>query len=180
MNGVHLVARAFDFAARAHAAQRRKGMRAEPYVNHLAEVALLLAEATGGEDPALVAAGLLHDTIEDTDTSREQLEREFGPEIAGIVAEVTDDKSLPQHERKERQVRSAPGKSARARMLKVADKTANLRSVLESPPVGWSRRRKAEYFAWSRRVVEACGAVSDYLEARFREAHAMGVDALSR
>ncbi len=175
MDGVILIARAFDFAARAHAGQRRKGMRAEPYVTHVAEVALLLAQATQGQDPELVAAGLLHDTLEDTDTSRDALEREFGPAVAGLVAEVTDDRSAPREERKEMQVRSAPGKSARARMLKIADKTSNLRSIRESPPVGWSRRRKVEYFEWGRRVVEACGKVNDELEERFREAYAAGL-----
>jgi GTP diphosphokinase / guanosine-3',5'-bis(diphosphate) 3'-diphosphatase len=178
MNGVLIVAKAFEFATKVHANQRRKGLRAEPYVNHLAEVARLLAEATGGEDPILVAAGLLHDTVEDTDTTPEELEAEFGAEVAGIVREVTDDKSLPRGERKELQVQSAPGKSLRARMVKVADKTSNLRSILDSPPAAWGRERKTEYFAWSRRVVEACGAVNPYLEERFREAHARGTAAL--
>jgi (p)ppGpp synthase/HD superfamily hydrolase len=178
MDGVILVSRAFDFAARAHSAQRRKGMRAAPYVNHLAEVALLLAEATRGQDPELVAAGLLHDTLEDTVTDREALEREFGPVVAGLVAEVTDDKSLPQSQRRELQVRTTPDKSVRARMLKIADKTSNLRSILESPPVGWSRRRKIEYFEWGRRVVEACGEVNGTLEGLFREAYAEGLKAL--
>ncbi len=178
MDGVILVSRAFDLAARAHSAQRRKGMRAEPYVNHLAEVALLLAEATEGRDPDLVAAGLLHDTLEDTGTSREELRDTFGREIADLVAEVTDDKRLPQGERKELQVQTAPGKSARARMLKIADKTSNLRSILASPPVGWSRRRKVEYFEWARRVVEACGAVNERLVGLFREAYDAGTRSL--
>jgi (p)ppGpp synthase/HD superfamily hydrolase len=180
MDGVLLVARAFDFAARAHSAQRRKGLHAEPYVNHLAEVAYLLAQGTEGGDPALVAAGLLHDTLEDTPTLREELEREFGPEIAGLVEEVTDDRSLPKEERKEHQVLHAPVKSARARMLKIADKTSNLRSILASPPVGWSRHRKAEYFAWAARVVAACGSVSPFLEDKFREAHDAGLRELEK
>src|SRR5512147_1303605 len=94
------LAQAWDFAARRHVDQRRKGAAAEPYVNHLAEVARLLAEATGGTDPVLVIAGVLHDTIEDTATSRAELEQAFGPEVAALVAEVTDDKSLPKAERK--------------------------------------------------------------------------------
>ena len=89
------LAHAADYAARQHIAQRRKGERAEPYVNHLIEVAALLAEATAGEDVVLLMGGLLHDTLEDTDATYEDLEQRFGPEVAALVAEVTDDKSLP-------------------------------------------------------------------------------------
>jgi (p)ppGpp synthase/HD superfamily hydrolase len=169
MNGIVGVARALDFAARKHAHQRRKGLKAEPYVNHLTEVALLLAEASGGADPALVMAGLLHDTIEDTETTLEELEKAFGTEVAALVAEVTDDTTLPREERKRRQVQSAASRSVRARMIKLADKTANLHSIHESPPVGWSGRRKREYVAWAREVAAACGPTNERLEAAFEE-----------
>ena len=169
-NGVVGVARALDFAARKHAHQRRKGIRAEPYVNHLTEVALLLAEASDGGDPALVMAGLLHDTIEDTETTQAELEAAFGSDVAGLVAEVSDDTSLPREERKRRQVQSAPARSQRARMIKLADKTANLHSIHESPPVGWSGRRKREYVAWAREVAAACGPTNARLEAAFEAA----------
>ena len=168
-NGVIGVARALDFAARKHAHQRRKGINAEPYVNHLTEVALLLAEATGGADPALVMAGLLHDTVEDTQTSPAELVAVFGADVASLVAEVTDDTALPREERKRRQVQSAPTRSARARMIKLADKIANLRSIVDSPPVGWSARRKREYVAWAREVVAACGPTHPVLEKLFEE-----------
>ena len=166
-----LVVRALEFAARKHAAQRRKGLTAEPYVNHLAEVARLLAEAGEGRDPALVAAGLLHDTLEDTATGAAELEREFGADILALVLEVTDDKSLPRQERKRLQVQTAGSKSARARMLKIADKTSNLRSLLNSPPVGWSRRRRLEYIRWAGQVVERCRGVNAALEAAFDQAY---------
>jgi (p)ppGpp synthase/HD superfamily hydrolase len=169
MNGIVGVARALDFAARKHAHQRRKGLKAEPYVNHLTEVALLLAEASGGADPALVMAGLLHDTIEDTETTLEELEKAFGTDVAALVAEVTDDTTLPREERKRRQVQSAASRSVRARMIKLADKTANLHSIHESPPVGWSGRRKREYVAWAREVAAACGPTNERLEAAFEE-----------
>ncbi len=169
-NGIVGVARALDFAARKHAHQRRKGIRAEPYVNHLTEVALLLAEASEGRDPGLVMAGLLHDTIEDTETTLEELRDAFGDDVATLVAEVTDDTRLPREERKRRQVQSAPSRSARARMIKLADKTANLHSIHESPPVGWSSRRKREYVAWAREVAAACGPTNDRLEAAFEAA----------
>lgn len=170
LNGIIGVTRALDFAARKHAHQRRKGLRAEPYVNHLTEVALLLAEASGGEDPALVMAGLLHDTLEDTETTMQELQAEFGADVASLVAEVTDDKSLPREERKRRQVQSASAHSVRARMIKLADKTANLNSIHESPPVGWSSRRKREYVAWAREVAAACGPTNRGLEAAFEAA----------
>ena len=170
MSGIIGMARALDFAARRHAGQRRKGLNAEPYVNHLTEVALLLAEASDGKDPELVMAGLLHDTIEDTETTRRELAAVFGEDVAGLVAEVTDDTSLTREERKRMQVQTAPSKSARARMIKIADKIANLHSIAVSPPVGWSARRKSDYVAWAREVVAACGPTSTRLETLFEQA----------
>jgi (p)ppGpp synthase/HD superfamily hydrolase len=173
------VARALDFAARKHSNQRRKGEAGEPYVNHLAEVARLVAEATGGQDPVAVVAALLHDTIEDTGTSRAELEREFGPDVAAIVAEVTDDKSLPKTERKRLQEENAPHKSARAKLVKIADKTSNLRSIAKSPPVGWDLDRQRQYFDWAARVVAGCRGTNATLERWFDEAHAAGLAALA-
>ena len=170
MNGIVGIARALDFAARKHAGQRRKGLKAEPYINHLTEVARLLAEASDGADPQLVMAGLLHDTIEDTETTRAELAGTFGEDVASLVVEVTDDTSLPRDERKRRQVQTASSKSARARMIKLADKIANLHSISESPPVGWSGRRKKEYIAWAREVAAACGPTNERLEELFEQA----------
>lgn len=169
-DGILLVLKAADFAARAHAGQRRKGAAQEPYVNHLAEVAQLLGEATQGKDPGLIAAGWLHDTLEDTEVDREQLEAEFGAAIAGIVAEVTDDKSLSKNERKRRQIDDTPGKSRAARLLKLADKTSNLRSLAASPPAGWETGRRQEYIEWAEAVVASCRGLNDFLELRFDEA----------
>jgi (p)ppGpp synthase/HD superfamily hydrolase len=174
------VARALDFAARKHSGQRRKGKAAEPYVNHLADVARMVAEATEGKDTVAVVAALLHDTIEDTATTREELEREFGAEVAALVAEVTDDKTLSKAERKRLQVKSAPGKSARAKMIKLADKTSNLRSITASAPVGWDWQRQRDYFDWAARVAAGCRGVNPTLERWFDEASAEGVAALER
>ncbi len=164
------ILRALEFAARKHRDQRRKGVAAEPYVNHLAEVTRLLAEATGGQDPVLLMAGLLHDTIEDTATTHEELAREFGSEVADLVAEVTDDKSLPQKERKRRQIDRASQASPRARLLKLADKTSNVRSIIQSPPRRWNRRRKLQYLNWAQQVVQHCRGSSPDLEKRFNAA----------
>ncbi len=147
-------------------------MRKEPYINHLAEVARLLADATDGDDLDLVLAGLLHDTIEDTNTTFEELVTEFGAVVADLVAEVTDDKKLKKADRKRRQVETAPNKSDRAKMIKIADKTSNLRSINESPPSDWSLERKREYFEWARKVVAGCRGVNAKLEGWFDEAQA--------
>ncbi len=164
------LARAMDLASHRHAGQRRKGVRAEPYDIHVTEVARLLAEATDGADIGLVIAGLLHDTLEDTPTTVEELRSGFGNDVASLVLEVTDDKRLGRDERRRQQVLEAPRKSLRARMLRIADKTANLRSLAESPPLGWSARRKADYVAWARQVVAACSPANDRLEKLFEEA----------
>ena len=170
--------RALDFAARKHRDQRRKGAADEPYINHLTEVARLVAEATEGRDTASVVAALLHHTIEDTKTTREELEREFGADVAAVVSEVTDDKSLPKAERKRLQIESAPHKSERAKMIKVADKTSNLRSIAASPPVDWDSRRQRDYFEWAAKVVDGCRGVNKNLEAQFDAAHRAGLQAI--
>jgi (p)ppGpp synthase/HD superfamily hydrolase len=173
-NDVLRLTRALDYAAQKHSAQRRKGVAQEPYINHLSEVALLLAEATDGLDTNLIIAGLLHDCIEDQGVTYDELVAQFGDDIAGLVRECTDDKTLPKAERKRLQVVETPHKSDRAKMLKIADKTANLRSVRLSPPHHWDAQRRAEYFVWARAVVDGCGKVSPYLLDKFEEAYLAG------
>lgn len=174
-----LLARAFRFAAERHAGQRRKGAAGEPYVNHLTEVAELVAEATGGRDPQLVAAALLHDTVEDTDTTHAELVERFGADVAGLVAEVTDDKSLPKAERKRLQVAHAPSRSARAKILKLADKTSNLRALAASPPADWPPDRRRAYVEWGREVVAGLRGACPELERLFDEAAAAADRSLS-
>lgn len=169
-DSLRLVTRALDFAARHHIDHRRKGERGEPYVNHLAEVAHLLAEATEGRDPELVAAGLLHDAVEDTCATPDEIERHFGPDIARLVAEVSDDKSLAKEERKRLQVETARYKSERARLIKLADKISNLRTLRDSPPAGWSEARLRAYVDWARQVAAGCMGLNAYLDAEFEAA----------
>ncbi len=164
------VLKAADAAARWHVDQRRDGHAQEPYVNHLLEVASLVTEATDGKDPDLVIAALLHDAIEDQEVPFEMIEREFGSDVAALVREVTDDKSLEKSERKRLQIVNAPSKSRRAAMLKIADKTSNLRAVARSPARDWSVRRRLDYVDWAKSVVAALGETNSGLEARFREA----------
>ncbi len=165
--GIVLVARALDFAAEHHTHQRRKGPANEPYVNHLSEVARLVALATEGHDPPLVAAALLHDVIEDQDVSHATLVAEFGRDVADLVAEVTDDKSLRKDDRKRLQVELAARRSARARTMILSDKTANLRSLVEGAPTDWPQWRIREYLAWAREVVGNIRGTNALLERQF-------------
>jgi guanosine-3',5'-bis(diphosphate) 3'-pyrophosphohydrolase len=164
-DAVGQVLRAAHFAAGKHSAQRRKGEAAEPYVNHVLEVAHLVAEA--GLDTTTVTAALLHDVVEDTPTSHEELVAEFGEAVAAMVMELTDDKSLPKAERKRLQVERAPHKSAGAQAIKAADKISNLRSILNSPPADWDEQRKREYFAFAKAVVDGLDRAPAQLLAEF-------------
>jgi (p)ppGpp synthase/HD superfamily hydrolase len=170
MKGWIAVLRAADAAARWHVHQRRKGSAQEPYVNHLLEVASLVAEATHGEDPDLVIAALLHDAIEDQEVPGELIAREFGKEAADLVGEVTDDKRLAKEERKRLQIENASKKSTRAKMIKLADKTSNLRAIAYSPSPDWSVKRRLEYIEFSKRVVAGLRGVSAWLEQQFDRA----------
>lgn len=155
------------FAAEKHAQQKRKGQNGEPYFNHLLEVAELVAASSGDLDVELVMAAFLHDTVEDTGVTLRELEEHFGQDVAALVAEVTDDKSLPKEVRKQLQVQNAHRKTTRAQTLKLADKISNLRSIVASPPVGWNLERKQQYFEWAREVVSGIAAPNPYLKAEF-------------
>jgi GTP diphosphokinase / guanosine-3',5'-bis(diphosphate) 3'-diphosphatase len=172
MESIHQILEAARFAAEKHAQQRRKGAGAEPYVNHLIEVAHLVSIAVTEHDVALVQAALLHDTIEDTETTAEELRDRFGPDVAALVLEMTDDKSLPKAERKRLQIEHAPSISPRAQIVKLADKISNLRSILLSPPAHWDYERKRQYFEWAKRVVDALSAPNPILKAEFEKTYA--------
>jgi len=148
--------------------------RCEPYVNHVLEVAQILAEHGAPEDAIL--AGLLHDTVEDSDDDPEpithdRLVAEFGAAVAGLVAEVTDDKSLPKEARKALQVRHAPQASDAAKMLKLADKISNPRGIRDHPPAGWPHGRLVEYVGWAGRVAVGLRGVNPGLDALFDETY---------
>ena len=175
-----LVMRAAQFAAERHANQRRKGRDQEPYVNHLIEVVHHLALSSGATDGVLLAAGYLHDTVEDTDTSPGELMRLFGDDVARVVAEVTDDKALRKDARKAAQIASIGQKSPRAQLLAIADKTANVASLVRSPPMDWSRQRMAEYGDWADAVVVQVRGRDAYLDGAFAEALARLRDKLGR
>jgi guanosine-3',5'-bis(diphosphate) 3'-pyrophosphohydrolase len=158
---------AVKFSAEKHRDQRRKGSTAYPYINHPIEVAETLWSVGGVRDVATIVAAILHDTIEDTETTPEELERLFGSHVRELVAEVTDDKNLSKEERKQLQVDHAPHKSDAAKQIKLGDKLCNVRDVAEDPPHTWSLERRREYLDWAERVVAGLRGANPRLEAHF-------------
>jgi (p)ppGpp synthase/HD superfamily hydrolase len=170
---------AAEMAAQLHAGQHRKAPAGEPYINHVLEVTSLLAQATRGEDPVLLAGALLHDVLEDAPESEAEylvlarvIETRFGAEVLALVEEVTDSDEGGEAARWRRQVEHAPHMSARARMLKIADKTSNLRDINAGQPPGWSDEHTMAYIAWAKEVVDGCRDLNPALEAAFEEAYA--------
>jgi guanosine-3',5'-bis(diphosphate) 3'-pyrophosphohydrolase len=172
------ILKAAAFAADKHRMQRRKDADASPYINHPLALAHILCSEGGVTDTAVLVAALLHDTVEDTETSPDELKREFGPEVAAIVAEVTDDKALPKEERKRLQVAKAATKSEGAKLVKLADKVSNLRDIAATPPADWPLERREAYFRWAKEVVDGLRGVSPHLEAAFDAAYEQGLHAI--
>ena len=161
--------KAVNFAADKHRHQRRKDRERSPYVNHPIAVAETLARVGNVSNLTALQAALLHDTIEDTKTTPEDLEQVFGPEVRDLVLEVTDDKTQPKQERKQLQIEHAVHLSDRAKQIKMADIICNVCDILHSPPTEWSLDRKLEYLSWGEAVVDGCRGVNDGLELRFDE-----------
>jgi GTP diphosphokinase / guanosine-3',5'-bis(diphosphate) 3'-diphosphatase len=181
--GLPLLLKALAFAARKHRDQRRKDAEASPYINHPIALADVLVNEGGVQDIEALCAALLHDTIEDTATTSAELQAEFGPRIAAVVAAVSDDKSLAKADRKRAQIEHAaqlradraglPADLGRAAMLvKLADKICNLRDVAEHPPAGWDLERRREYFDWAKQVVDRLRGAHLRLEEAFDQAYA--------
>ena len=171
MESANLVSGAFisavAFASEKHRNQRRKDADASPYINHPIALANVLANEGGVVDATILSAAVLHDTIEDTKTTADELRQLFGDKVTSIVLEVTDDKLLAKEVRKEEQVRHASLISTEAKLVKLADKICNLRDILASPPADWSAERKRAYFEWASRVVAGLRGVHPGLEAVF-------------
>jgi guanosine-3',5'-bis(diphosphate) 3'-pyrophosphohydrolase len=173
LNQCSLILRAANFAANRHRDQRRLGHEDMSYINHPFAVASVLCDEGGVTDVEILAAALLLDTIEDTATTQEELRRAFGARIAGIVVEVTDDKSLSKAEQKRVQLDHAAQASPDAQQLKIADKLCNLREILESPPADWPLFRKHQYFDWAKSVVDQVRGANPVLAQKFDAAYAL-------
>ena len=169
LNPTHLL-KAIAFAADKHRRQRRKDAEASPYINHPIAVATVLASEGDVSDEATLLAAVLHDTVEDTQTTFVELEEHFGSEVAGLVRELTDDKSLEKGERKRLQIEHARESSIRAKQVKIADKICNVRDITVSPPADWPLQRRREYLTWSEKVVAGCRGVNPKLDQAFDQA----------
>jgi guanosine-3',5'-bis(diphosphate) 3'-pyrophosphohydrolase len=164
---LRVILKAARFAAHKHRDQRRKGTSASPYINHPIALASILREEGDVTNEIAIAAALLHDTIEETETSYEELRGQFGREIANVVAEVSDTKWLEKKSRKRLQISKAARSSEPAKLVKLADKIANLRDIIVSPPTDWSLERQREYFDWAKAVVDQVRGTNAKLERRF-------------
>ncbi len=155
---------AIRFSAEKHRNQRRKDSERSPYINHPIEVVQLLWEVGGVRDVDVLLAAILHDTIEDTDTRPEEISDRFGEDVLSFVLEVTDDKSLPKGERKRLQIVNAPHKSYGAKLIKLADKSCNVRNLITMPPKDWSLERRQEYLLWGEKVIAGLRGTNAALE----------------
>lgn len=169
MSDLPTFTRAAYFSAKKHREQKRKGSKGSPYINHPLEVVNLLTNIGKIDDYTVLIAAVLHDTVEDTETTVAELAELFGAEISSIVMELTDDKSLPKTERKQLQIEHAPHLSPQAKLVKLADKISNIRDVIENPPEDWELERRIEYVEWGKKVVAGLRGVNENLENHFDE-----------
>lgn len=167
MNTLKLL-QAAKFASEKHKMQKRKGEDAAPYINHPIEVAALIADVGKIDDTDVLTAALLHDTIEDTETTPEEIERIFGTRVKEIVLEVTDDKTLPKQERKRLQIVHGPGLTPEAALIKIADKISNVSDITYSPPKKWNIERRKEYLDWAEKVVNSISTDNRLLIEKFK------------
>jgi guanosine-3',5'-bis(diphosphate) 3'-pyrophosphohydrolase len=166
-SGMGLVIQAAHFAADKHRDQRRKGARNTPYINHPLEVADRLNRVAGVEDAAILAAAILHDTIEDTQTTRAELASLFGNRIAALVAELTDQPGLTWQERKRREIEHSAHISHDAKLIKLSDKTSNVADTVANPPGEWTLSRRRDYLEFARLVADGCRGINAALDAEF-------------
>jgi len=178
MEPTALLLSALEFAAAKHRDQRRKGRGASPYINHPIEVARALAQIGGVTDAEILSAAILHDTVEDTQTSPAEIEEVFGARIRSLVEEVTDDKGLSQPERKRLQIVHAPTLSPGAKLIKLGDKLCNVHDVIHDPPPSWDPERRRAYLAWAREVVDQIRGTNVELESTFDRLLAEGLAVL--
>ena len=173
-----LILKAAHFAAHKHRNQKRKDEEKIPYINHPISVAKIISEIGNIEDPEVLAAALLHDTLEDTKTTPEELIDNFGERVCRLVQEVTDDKTLPKLERKQRQIDHAKEISKDAALIKLGDKISNVTDITNTPPTDWDSNRRLEYFDWAEKVINNCPKVNEKLENHFKDSIQKGREKL--
>ncbi len=164
---IDAILQAINFAADKHKYQKRKNRDHPPYINHLIHVVHILWDTGKVRDMPTLVAAALHDTLEDTKTTEEELASHFGEDVLGLVQEVTDDKSLPKATRKQLQIEHAPDISPRAKHIKLADKIDNVRDVSHNPPSDWSPERLIAYLDWSEQVIAGVRGTNAALEAYY-------------
>ena len=174
-----LILNAADFAAYKHRNQRRKDEEKTPYINHPIAVARAISEIGNIEDPEVLVAALLHDTLEDTKTTPEELIDNFGERVCNLVQEVTDDKSLPKMDRKQKQIEHAKELSEGAALIKLGDKISNVTDITNTPPANWDNVRREDYFNWAEKVIDNCPKVNEKLENYFAEVIKTGRDEIN-
>lgn len=170
------IVRAAYFAGEKHKDQRRSDKEETPYINHPLELASILVDEGYVDDVNVICAALLHDTIEDTETTFEELESIFGPVVTNIVREVSNDMTLSSTERRIRETENIPGLSHPAKLVKLADKIANIRDISTMPPVGWTLAKKEAYFDFSLSIAERAKDASPLLyEVFVRDYHKLKI-----
>ena len=174
-----LILKAAHFAAVKHRKQKRKDKAKTPYINHPISVAMIISEIGEIDDPKVLAAALLHDTIEDTETSPDDLEDKFGKQVRTFVEEVTDDKNLPKIVRKQRQIEHAKELSEGVALIKLGDKISNVTDIINTPPTDWDSNRRLDYFNWAEKVIVNCPQVNEKLENCFAEVIKAGRDEIN-
>lgn len=163
-----------SYASEKHKNQRRQGVNKTPFINHPIEVCRILSEVGGVTDEDILCSCLGHDLIEDANVTFEDLEMLFGIRVANMVQECSDDKSLPKQERKRLQIIHTKTISDDAKLIKLADKIANMQSVLNDPP-NWPLERKIKSFDWSYEVVGWIQGLNPALEEMFADVYAQKI-----
>ncbi len=158
--------KALAFAAEKHRSQHRKGWQHVPYINHPIEVARLITDIGEVTNNGCIQAAFLHDILEDTDTTENEIEHLFGKNVLNLIMELTDDKSLPSDKQKELQLITASALSPLAKTIRIADKIANITDMM-TYPIWWSKRKKTNYLSWANEVVKACADANPKLAAHF-------------
>lgn len=170
------IRQASKFAAKKHQGQFR-GDGKTPYIAHPIGVAKILQQA-GIDDPDTLIAAVLHDTIEDTSTTKREISKLFGRRVAELVVNVTNNPHHDKEQTKLAQITESRTRGDRANMIKVADKTYNLRDMIASPP-NWTREKKIAKTNHAKAVVDAMPYVSEKLRTMFDTAYNEAMTAIS-